>query len=662
MNSTSFETVLLLLGVAVVFVALFRYLQLPQVLAYLCAGILIGPHGLGWIADTEDTRYLAEFGLVFLMFTIGLEFSLAKLMQMKAIVFGLGGAQVLLTGLAFGFAVWWLGGVSPEGAIAIGGILAMSSTAIVGKLLVEQLEQNSRHGRHAVAVLLFQDLVVVVLLILIPALAGDGPRAAVPTVAWVLVKSAAVFALMVVAGRWIMRPLFHRVAAVRMREFFMLTVLLMTLAAAWLTETAGLSLALGSFLAGMMLGETEYRHQVESDIMPFRDILLGLFFVTVGMLLDVGAALAWWPWILALVAAILVFKTLLILALGKLFGMETGVALRTGLVLSQVGEFGFALLLQARQFELIGVEADQIVLAAIVITMLVAPLIVRHNGRWARRWVPEYHRVRAANLDAIRAAARANQAHVIICGYGRSGQNLAWMLEQERIGSFALDLDPERVRDARDADKPVMYGDAARRDVLEAAGLERAAALAVSFNDLAGALKILEVVRNVRPELPVIVRTMDDSALDQLMQAGATEVVPESLEGSLMMGSHVLLLLGVPGERITGHVREVRRDRYRMLRGSFRGMGLSEDERNDADVERLHSITLTTDAFAVGKCLADLALDGATVTAVRRGTTQTKVFASDAPLASGDVIMLYGRPEVLERAERALTKGRQTEG
>ena len=657
MEPIGFHSILILLGVAVVLVALFRYLRLPQILAYLCAGIFVGPYGMGWIPDIEATRALAEFGLVFLMFTVGLEFSLPKLMAMKGVVFGLGGAQVLISCLVFGAAAWLLG-VPAQGAIVIGGMLAMSSTAIVMKLLTEQLEQNSRHGRSAISVLLFQDLAVVPFLIMIPAFAGDSGSVWF-TLGSVFVKSMLVLVGIILLGRWMLRPLFHEVASARLREYFMFSVLLLTLAAAWITEMAGLSLALGAFLAGMMLGETEYRHQVEGDILPFRDILLGLFFVTVGMMLNLGAVRELWPWILACVAAIIVFKTVLILGLGRLFGLETGVAFRTGLVLSQVGEFAFALLLQANQYRLLSEQAAQVTLASVILSMMLAPLVVRHNGRVAKRLVPSYTRARESNLDIIRAEAGAAGKHVIVCGYGRSGQNLAWMLEQEGVPHLALDLDPVRVRDARDAGKSVVYGDVTRRDVLEAAGLHHATALAISFHNVPSALKILEITRHVRPDMPVIVRTMDDADLERLRAAGATEVVPESLEGSLMMGSHLLLLLGAPVSRIVRHVRDVRADRYRMLRGFFHGEDMFDGKETHAYQERLHSVTLPPQAHAVGRLLSDLHLEeaGVSVSAVRRGGIRGPEPAPETKLSGGDVLVLYGTPEALEEAEKILLEG-----
>jgi K+:H+ antiporter len=657
MEPIGFHSILILLGVAVVLVALFRYLHLPQILAYLCAGIVVGPFGMGWIPDLEGTRTLAEFGLVFLMFTVGLEFSLPKLIAMKSVVFGLGGAQVLISCLVFGF-VAWLFDVPPEGAVVIGGMLAMSSTAIVMKLLTEQLEQNSRHGHHAISVLLFQDLVVVPFLIVIPALAGDIQQSVWTALGWAFLKSVLVLVGIFIVGRWLLRPFFHEVASARLREYFMLAVLLLTLASAWVTEAAGLSMALGAFLAGMMLGETEFRHQVEGDILPFRDILLGLFFVTIGMMLDLGAMRQLWPWVLACVVGIMVFKSLLILGLGKLFAMETGVALRTGLVLSQVGEFAFALILLANQHQLFCARTSQIILASIILSMMLAPIVVRYNGHVAKKLVPSYTREREGNLDAIRAEAGSTQKHVIICGYGRSGQNLAWMLEQEGIDYLALDLDPVRVRDARDGGKAVVYGDAARRDVLEAAGLPRATALAISFYDVSSALKILETTRVLRPDMPVIVRTMDDAALEKLKAAGATEVVPESLEGSLMMGSHLLLLMGVPVSRIVRHVRDVRTDRYRMLRGFFHGADIDEGKES-AYQERLHSITLSSGANAVGKLISELHLEeaGVSVSAVRRGGIRGPEPAPETRLSAGDVLVLYGAPDALELAEKILLEG-----
>lgn len=656
MDQLSFHYILILLASAVTLVALFRYLRLPQVLAYLSAGIAIGPHGLGWIPDLEGTRYLAEFGLVFLMFSIGLEFSLPQLVAMRRTVFGLGGLQVLLSCAAFGALAWVLG-VPPAGAIVIGGILALSSTAIGMKLLVEQLEHHSRHGRQAFGILLFQDLAVVPFLILIPALAGDAGQSLWALLGTSALKGVLVLVIILLVGRWLLRPLFHEVALSHSREFFMLTVLLVILAGAWITQAAGLSPALGAFFAGLMIAETEFRHQVEGDILPFRDVLMGLFFITVGMLLDMRVVWGLWPWVLGATAFILIFKTALVFGLSRAFGSESGVAMRTGLVVATGGEFGFALLVQAESAAILMGDAPQIVLAAVLLSMLLGTLVIRYNGRLAKRLVPSYQERRESNLDLIRAEAGAG--HVIIAGYGRSGQYLARMLKQEDIASLAFDLDPVRVRDARDAGEPVVYGDATRRDVLLAAGLMQARALAISFSDTPSALRMLETVRGLRPDLPVIVRTKDDYDLDQLRAAGATEVVAESLEGSLMMGSHVLVALGVPAKRVIKQMRAAHTDRYRMLRSFFHGEQSENPEELDTSLERLHSVTLLPEAHAVGRRLADLQLDaaGVAVTAVRRGGIRGPQPAGDTQLRAGDVLVLYGAPEALDEAEKILLQG-----
>ena len=657
MYDIAFQHFLILLGAAVVLVAAFRYLHLPQVLAYLCAGVLAGPTGLGWIPDIAGTRYLAEFGLVFLMFTIGLEFSLPQLMAMKRIVLGLGGAQVLLSFLAFG-GIALAFGVPAPGAVVIGGMLALSSTAIVMKLLSDQLEQQSRHGRAAFGILLFQDLVVVPFLILIPALGSDGNESLAATLGWAFAKSVFVLGAILFIGRMWLRPVFHEVALARSREFFTLTVLLITLSAAWFTHHAGLSLALGAFLAGLMIGETEYRHQVESDILPFRDVLLGLFFITVGMMLDLNVLRTQWPAVLAILAALFVIKIAIVLALGKLLRQEFGVALRTGLVLATSGEFGFALLVQAEEYKVLAADSIQMVLAAMVLSMLLAPLLIRYNGHITKRLVPGYRERRDSNLDSIRSAVRQAQSHVVLCGYGRSGQNIAWMLKKENIPTLGLDLDPVRVRDARDAGEQVVYGDSARRDVLLAAGLMQARALVISFVDPQIARRILSATRDLRPDMPVIVRTIDDRDMEELKKAGATEVVPESLEGSLMMGSHVLMLLGVPVSRVVRQVQNVRRDRYRMLRGFFHGAA-GVDQTEESYRERLHSVTLPLKAFAVGRKLAELPLaeSSVTVTAVRRGGITGPEPGPDTQLIAGDVLVLFGTPEALEHAEKILLEG-----
>ena len=657
--SNSLELVLALLASAVLVVVLARSLHLPPMLGYLLVGVAIGPHALRWIPASEETSYvyLAEFGVVFLMFSIGLEFSLPKLFNMRRVVFGLGLMQVLLTVFAPTVGAWLLGYPWQLG-FALGGALAMSSTAIVSKLLAERMQLESTHGREVIGILLFQDLAVVPLLILIPALAQPADQLA-PVLALALAKAAAVLVLILFAGQKLMRGWFHIVARRRSHELFVLNVLLITLGLAWATELAGLSLALGAFLAGMLISETEYRHQVEEDIKPFRDLLLGLFFVTIGMQLDVSVVAGKFGLVLLLFAAPVLFKFALIALLSRLFGSTPGNALRTALALAQAGEFGFVLLAQAGGVKLVDDAMLQPVLAAMLLSMLSAPLLIHYSDRLVLRFVASEWMLRSLELHQIAVSGMAAAKHVVLCGYGRTGQNLARFLEQERIGYVALDLDPERVREAAAAGESVVYGDAARRESLIAAGLARASALVISFPDTAAALKILHHAHTINPSLPVIVRTLDDADMDRLQAAGAAEVVPDAFESSLMLASHALVLMGVPLARVVQRVREVRNTRYSLLRGFFHGEGDAVVDAAEHRQPRLHSVILTERAYAVGKTLAevDLAACDAAVTRVRRRGIRVGEPGPETRFEAGDVVVVLGEPDSLAAAEIRLLQG-----
>ncbi|MDH4180633.1 MAG: cation:proton antiporter [Betaproteobacteria bacterium] len=648
-------TILVLLGAAVVVVVACRLARLPPILGYLLVGLAVGPHALGWVEDTRSTRYLAEFGIVFLMFSLGLEFSLAQLRALRRAVFGLGFAQVALTTLAAAIALP-LAGLDWKAGVVLGGALAMSSTAIVSKMLAERMELATPHGRDAIAILLFQDLAVVGFLIVIPAL-GRAPEELGAALAFALVKGAVALTLILGLGQKPMRAWFNLVARQRSSELFVLNVLLVTLGLAALTELAGLSLALGAFLAGMLIAETEYRYQVEEDIKPFRDVLLGLFFVTVGMALDLAAVAASWPYVLLLLVVPLAFKLALVVALARAFGAPLASSLRTGFYLAQAGELALVMMALASQSGVIAPAVVPVVLAAMVLSMLGAPLVIEFAEPIVRRLTANDWLARAAQLTTIASTAMARQEHVLICGYGRSGQNLARLLEREQIPYVALDNDPERVREAAGAGASVVYGDAGRRETLVAAGLPKAKALAITFADTHSATKILHHALALRPGLPVIVRTVDDADLDRLVKAGATEVVPEVLEGSLMLASHALLVLGVPLNRVLGHIRAVREERYSLFRGFFHGATDAADAADNLQ-PRLHSVLLHDGAAAAGRTLGELGLEGlAEVTGVRRRGQPPSRPAADFRLEAGDVVVLLGAPKELAIAEARLLEG-----
>lgn len=658
MESGILEHILVLLAASVMGVALFKRINLPPVLAYLFVGMVVGPFGLGLIPENDGTRLLAEFGVVFLLFTIGMEFSLPYLMAMKKEMLGLGGLQVVVTTVATAVVAKFFG-MSWEAAIVLGGILAMSSTAIVTKQLAERMELTSRHGRSAVGILLFQDIAVVPFLIVIPLLGVDGDGSLFSELGWALLKGVFVVVVMLAIGHWLLRPIFQRIASFHSAELFTLTALLFALGAAWATHHFGLSLAFGAFLAGMMLGETEFKHQVEADMRPFRDVLLGLFFVTVGMLLDVSALVDIYPWVIALTIGIIAFKLISITWLATLFGVPRGVGLRTGVVLAQGGEFGLALLALALSAGLYAPDESQIILASLVISMVAAPFLINQNGLIAKRvFSTSYTQNRQEIVEQVAKTSAHLHDHVIICGYGRIGQNIGRMLDAEGFQHTALDLDPLIVREARAAGFPVNYGDSTRTDILEAAGLMRAKVLVISYADVKSALKIIEQVRMLRQDMPILVRTADDTNLERLQQAGATEVIPETLEASLMLGSHVLVLMQVPVTRILRHVQGVRKDRYRMLRGFFHGQESESIEQGEFR-ERMHSATLPDGAFAVGKKLGLLHLEelNVVVSAVRRSDVRGTNPDPELVLRPGDTLVLYALPEDLARAEERLLKG-----
>ncbi len=654
----TFELVLVLLAGAVLVVGIFRSLNLPPVLGYLMVGAAVGPHAMNLMPDTGGARYLAEFGVVFLMFTIGLEFSLPRLYSMKRIVFGLGAMQVLGC-IAVVTMVGALAGLGWGPSFALGGTLAMSSTAIISKLLSDRLALDSKHGRETIGVLLFQDLAVVPLLILIPALSKPTDEM-LTTLALAAAKAVAMLGLVLFLGQKVMRRWFFEVARQRSAELFMLNVLFITLGLAWLTERAGLSLALGAFLAGMLISETEYRYHVEEDIKPFRDVLLGLFFVTVGMFLDVGRIILSLPAVLAMLGTLLLVKFLLVGVASRLMGSSQGTAARTGLWLCAGGEFGFVLLSQIDDARLLPPALSQVVVAALVLSMLLAPLIVQYSEKLVLRLVPSEWMNRSLQLTNIATQSMFVDKHAILCGFGRNGQYLGRLLEQEGITYIALDLDPERVREAAAAGETVVFGDAAKRETLMAAGIARASVVVVTYADTDAALRAMSQIRACRPDVPVVVRTADEVDLHKLRQAGAAEVVPEAVESSLMLASHALALLGVPMPRILKRIREVRAERYHLLRGLYRGGDhLHEEAIEERQQPRLHSVVMAAGAHAIGRSLEDLRLreTGVEVSAVRRQRIRVVDPTQETRVEMDDVLVLLGTPSQLASAEIRLLKG-----
>jgi CPA2 family monovalent cation:H+ antiporter-2 len=484
------------------------------------------------------------------------------------------------------------------------------------------------------------------------------------TLLFALLKAALVLGVLLLFGQRLMRPWFHFVSRQNSSELFMLNVLLITLGLAYFTELAGLSLALGAFVAGILIAETEYRYQVEDDIKPFRDVLMGLFFVTIGMLLNLRELLNNLGWVLLLLLGLLLFKAIVVALLARWHKGDWGVGIRSGLGLAQAGEFGFVLLTLSQTAHLLPDNAAQIVLAAMLLSMLLAPFLIQYANVVVRRLNPDEWMSRAMQMHQISVTTMATSEHIIVCGYGRSGRSLVQFLKHEGITFVALDMDARHVRQAVLEGEKVVYGDASKREVLMAAGLMRAKVLVVTYDDEHSARKILHHVKSVRPELSVVVRTADDSHVESLKQAGATEVVAEVLEGSVMLASQALLLSGVPFNRVIRRIQENRARRYSVFSGQINTTA-ADNEKAEAEVShvRLNSVALNLGDVAINKSLGEFDLEGlqVVVNAVRRhnlpGNHLIKQPSGYFVMHEGDVLMMQGQQEALLAAEKRLRNG-----
>lgn len=664
----SFEIILILLAFAVGIIAIFRRINLPPIIGYLVAGMLIGPGGLHLIPSINEMSFLAEFGVVFLMFTLGLEFSIPRLIAIRGILLGAGGLQVAVCSIVT-FGGGLLLGLSPATSFALAAALSLSSTAVVFKQLAEQKEQNTRHGGMAVNILLFQDIAAVLFLIAIPVVAGDTAETSLANTMFIsLGKGVGVFIVLALVGQFLLRPLFREVAKAHSTEVFMMAALLVALSAAWLTEAMDLSMALGAFLAGLMLGETEFRHQIEIDIRPFKDVLLGLFFITVGAYLKVDDLRLYWPFILLLLCTLLIVKTIIIMGVAKVIGkLSLRTSLQTGLIISQGGELSFMILTVATTNNIIDSQQRSITISALVLSLVATPILIRYNKKIAKFFIKSKKNSNGNIVNNYKENFQPQQLsehtaelenHVIMCGFGRVGQILARFLEAEKIPTVALDLDPTRISKTNLAGEHSFFGDARNPAILAAAGLSRARMVVISYADEAAALETLRHVRAMRLDVPVFVRTKNDSNLEAFQKAGATEVVPESLEGSLMLASHLLLTLGVPTAKILFKIRRVHSDRYSIMQGVFHG----EEEHNnieDAKYARksLHALVVVENSIAAGKRIDEIITEGSQVQVktITRGETRFPDPAGAMEVQAGDVLVLLAAPEDLSHVEKQIT-------
>ena len=645
-----------LLVAAVLFVWLFKRIGLPPVLAYLAVGLLAGGHGVGWMTQSHEMDFIAELGIVFLLFSLGLEFSVSRLMAMRNIVFGLGSLQVFVSSILL-IVILHLLNFKLLTSFTIGIIITLSSTAVVAKLLKESGDLNKRRGQLAIGVLLFQDIAVVPLLIILPLFASSDSNGIGWALLFALTKGAFVCVLLWAIGKWVLPRVFNEVALAKSDELFVLTTLLVALFAGLLTYSFGLSMALGAFLAGMMLGESHYRHQLEADIRPFRDILMGLFFVTVGMQLDISFVVNHAGIIVAALLGILVLKIAVVTVSSLFMGERKQDALACAIMLWQMGEFGFVLIALAAQHDLLSAEQVSFLIAMGVISMALTPYLIDKTPFILKR-LGMLERAKFAYEDEPQSSTLYNN-HVVICGFSRVGQTIARFLSPEAIDYVAIESDPILVQEGKAAGEPLLFGHVEQKDILKYAGVERARLVIITFTEFQQTQIVIDAIKQVAPKVKILIRTRDDSQLERLKDLGVTEVVPEALEASLMLVSHVLSMSGVPMSRIIRRVSSERRNRYKLLQSFFAGENIESDTNLPERLEYLHVIALPDKAFAVNKAISELNLAKRKVLikALRREGEEIEMPQEHTVLYANDIIVLQGKPRRVEHVEHYLLDG-----
>ncbi|HEX4974505.1 MAG TPA: cation:proton antiporter [Pseudomonadales bacterium] len=659
MEHSLLNDLIIIFSACVLISALFNRFHMPTLVCYLLVGSLLGPYALDLVHDAKSLQSIAEFGVAFLLFTLGLEFSLSHLITLRRLVFGMGTTQVIACVITFSAANYLYGKLDPVGILITACAISLSSTAIVSKELSHRNEINTTHGQIAISILLFQDIAAIIILVLLSSIGQDSGKGLWAPLALMGLKALAYFVIMIAIGKWLLPRLFMEISKTKSEELFVLTVLVVALLSAAIAHQLGLAMAFGAFIAGMMLGESHFRHQIEQEIRPFRDVLLGIFFVSIGLQIDIGLITTYWPRILFFTVCLLIFKTSLIALLCFLFGNRGQVSLRTGLILSQGGEFGFVVLALAVKDQLIASDVVSFFSTIITLSMSVTPFLVSYSDKIAARLLIKREQKPNPEQDLPSHINESLINHVIICGYGRVGQIIARFLQQEKIPFIALDNDALRVKQARAAGEPVLFDNTDKLAALKKMGLMQAKLLIISFDDHIAARKMLTLIRQERTDLPVLVRTRDDFYLQELQNAGATEVIPETLEASLMLVTHVMAALGQPDERTSDAIQKVREERYKMLHGFIRG----RDKKQGWPVHeiQLKSVLLPKSAYAVNKSLQALGLEDfcVSIESIHRGD---KILLNPdrlMPLVYADLVILKGDADFLEAAESFLLTGKK---
>lgn len=646
------QSMLISLLLVILVLLTFRRLKIPAVLAYLVTGILLGPSVFGLLVDSQQMHFLAELGVVFLLFSLGLEFSLPKLMSMKGLVFGLGAAQVVITTSIFALICFTLG-LNLEQALIVGVVIALSSTAIVVKQLAEMRQTNSTSGQMTISVLLFQDLAVVPVLILIPMLSSDSDFGLSLLLA--LGKGVTAFFIIFLAGKLVLPKLFDEIARARSDELFVLTAIMVVVLTGALTYSLGLSAALGAFLSGMMLGESKYRHQLDADLRPFKDILMGLFFVSIGMMLNLSLLVDQTLFLLIFLPLLIVGKSMIVALIYYNRKSQRRSALKSGFYLAQIGEFGFVVLALAQKNALLSDSTVSLIIALGVLSMAITPLLMNRADSLAKKLISAEELLDNPLPKPTECALMTD--HVVICGFGRVGQTIARFLKTEAIPYIVMDQDPVRIQEALVGGENVLFGDSRHRDILKNCHVDKAKLVVITFDDNHSVMQVLSACKNMGDDIKVMIRTRDDTHMTKLKEAGAQTVVPETLEGSLMLVSQVLFLSGVPMSRVLKRIQIERKSQYKFMHGYFHGDESSHSM--ELDLEQLHAVLLPSDAHVIGHKISQLPLKKLRITlrGVRRSLEEISEPDMDFVIAPNDVLILCGKSRRVENAERFLLNG-----
>lgn len=657
MELTILKDIAIIFGLSIAVLFLFHRLRLPSIVGFLLTGILVGPHGLHFIKSIHEVEILAEIGIMLLLFTIGIEFSLKSLLRIRKTVL-LGGSFQLLLTISAGFLWSTQMGLKTNEAIFMGFLIALSSTAIVLKLLQERGEVDSPHGRTALGILIFQDIAIVPMMLFIPFLAGASNNIG-GSLLILLAKGIGIILLVIASARWIVPNLLFQITRTRNRELFLITIFIICLGTVWLTSSAGLSLALGAFLAGLIISESEYSHQALSNVLPFRDAFTSFFFVSVGMLLDVHFLFQKPILILLITVGVLLLKTIIVGFVVLLLGYPLRTAIITGLGISQVGEFSFILAQKGVAFGFLSGDYYQLFLATSVLTMASAPFIISLSPRVADflLLLPFPKRLKAGLSSAPAVKLLSKKDHLVIIGFGINGRHLARAAKIAGISYVIVDMNPDTVKSERAKGEPIFYGDATQQAVLEHAFIKEAKIVVIATNDPAATRRITEMAYRSNPKAHVIVRTRYLQEMDGLYKLGASEVIPEELETSLEIFTRVLTKYLIPKEDIERFVSEIRSDGYDVFRALPRqASAFSELPFHFPDIE-ITALRVSERCHLVGQTLSQLELRkryGVTLLAIRRGSEVISIPSGDTVINGNDLFVVLGKPEKISVLARAL--------